>query len=146
MFLKRYSSEIEIKATRDHVWSILTDNEKYYQWNTFTTSVDLNWEIGSKVKMKVNMKPGQKPINQTEYLCIYEAPNQIAWRMNWGFMLKAIRTQELVETQDEKVKYITIDTISGMLTPLVHLLYGKHIQNGFDRVAHELKTYAEGAH
>jgi len=58
-------------------------------------------------------------------------------------MLKAERVQRLSENNNGTIQYITEDVIEGFLSPLVHFLYGKHIQSGFNSLAKSLKNYIE---
>ena len=88
------------------------------------------------------MKPNRSPIKQTEYLTQYEEHQKLAWGMKWWPILFAERTQELIPN-DGSCIYKTIDTISGPFTPIVDIMYGGHIQNGFDRVCEGLKQEAE---
>jgi len=149
MFKNTYSADIEINASSEKVWQTLVQTADYHLWNTFTPVVDLDWKIGSPVVMKVQMNPGKKPLDQTETLCEYQAPVKIAWEMNWPLplplpiLLKAKRTQEVIRIDDSRCIYKTVDTIQGLLAPIVDLLYGKHIQNGFERVATGIKEYVE---
>ena len=143
MFKKHYSAKILIEADAQLVWDILVDENNYSHWNPFTPKIETDWKIGNKVRMTVHMKPGKSPLAQTEYLSKLNPPNELAWGMNWGWFLKAERVQRLTRQPDGKVTYFTDDVIYGLACPLVHLLYGKHIQNGFEKLALALKKYAE---
>lgn len=145
MFRQQYKAIVYINAPSAVVWSVLTDTPNYHLWNTFTQKVDLDWAIGSSVKMQVVMNPGKEPIEQTEYITQYVAGKKIAWGMNWWPLLKAERTQTL-SIHEDGCQYETIDTIKGPLTPLVHMIYGDRIQDGFERVCEGLKNYAEAKH
>jgi len=142
LFHKSYHAEIEINAAKEKVWSILIDLENYSQWNEFTPQIKTDWQIGSEVLLTVQMKEGTKPLLQKEIMIRYNPKSDFSWGLNWGVFLKAERVQRLVE-KDNLTIYLTTDTISGPLTPIVDLLYGKKIQNGFERVAKGLKAYAE---
>ena len=145
MFKRQYKSSVEIEAPCSLIWNTLVANTDYHQWNTFTTKVELtSWEIGTAVKMEVQMKLGAPPISQTEYLTQYEEGRIIAWGMKSGLFLKAERVQSLTDHGDH-CTYESVDIIEGALTPIVHFLYGCHIQAGFDRLCSGLKEYAESA-
>ncbi len=89
------------------------------------------------------MKLNQKHIIQTEYLLLFEAPGAMDWGMDWGLLLKARRVQRLRIISPVVTEYFTEDKIWGLLSPLVHKLFGRHIQSGFERMAEELKQYVE---
>ncbi len=142
MFHRQYRASIDIQAPKTVVWDVLTDTSNYELWNTFTEKVELNWQVGSPVKMHVRMNPDRKPIVQTEYLRQYEEGETISWGMNWWPLLKAERTQTLTFGENG-CRYESVDIIKGPLTPLVHAIYGKPIQSGFERVCEGLKGYSE---
>lgn len=54
-----------------------------------------------------------------------------------------MRTQQLIVVNENKTKYINEDVIEGLLSPLVHALYGRWIQKGFDEISLALKNYME---
>jgi len=143
LFSKKYTVSIQINTPREKVWKILDDLENYKQWNSFTVAIATNKIIGKKVKLTVLMKLHEKPIVQMEYLQNYNAPETMAWGMNWGPFLQARRIQSLTEITSSTTEYFTEDKIWGMLSPLVHWLYGNDIQAGFMRMATELKQYCE---
>ncbi len=132
-----------IRSDRKSVWSVLNDLAKYHHWNSFTSAVETNWIVGSEVKLTVHMKPGQKTIIQTEFIRNYATGIAMEWGMNWGPFLKAHRIQHLRTIDVDNTEYFTEDAISGWLCPMVHYLYGKNIQSGFERMAAELKHYVE---
>ena len=142
-FLRKYSASVLINKPKDEVWRVLDDFSNYYLWNTFTIAVKSDKIIGNKVKLTVLMKPGKTPIHQTEYLLEYEEQQSLGWGMNWWPFLQAKRVQRLSSRSHLETEYYTEDTIRGILCLIVHWLYGKHIQAGFERMALEMKEYLE---
>ena len=138
-----YKATAHIKAEKEEIWKTLTDLDNYHLWNSFTPKVETNWEIGDLVKLTVQMKNGKKPIIQMEYLSRFIPYDEFAWGMNWGFFLKAERIQLLTSEKNGQTKYFTEDIIEGMLSPIVHMLYGNSIQKGFESLANSLKNYIE---
>lgn len=141
-FIKKYTAVIEIKASTESTWNAITDFPHYHVWNSFTPSIIVDWKIGGKVLMTVHMKKGKNPIMQTEYISKIKPPHEFAYGMKWGIFLKAERIQRLSKANGHTI-YFTEDVIKGILCPLVHLIYGNSIINGFERVAQGLKIYME---
>jgi hypothetical protein len=144
-FRYSYHTELVIPAAKETIWNVLTDLESYQKWNPFTPKIDTNWEIDQPVILTVQMKKGKNPILQKEYLRLYEPPNTMSWGMNWGLFLKAERIQQLTSVSENKTIYYTEDVITGILAPLVHLLYGYSVQRGFEQVGLSLKKYIENS-
>ena len=51
------SDAIDIDAPVERVWEVLTDFERYGEWNPFTTRVDANLEVGASVSLRVVLGP-----------------------------------------------------------------------------------------
>ncbi|MCG8308850.1 MAG: SRPBCC domain-containing protein [Cytophagales bacterium] len=142
-FRNSYKASVRINAEKEYVWDILTDLGLYELWNPFTPKIETVWKLHEKVILTVQMKKDRKPIRQVEYLLRFDPPLELAWGMNWGFLLKAERIQRLRTDRDGYTEYFTEDIIAGLLSPIVHLIYGRSIQNGFEILAKGLKRFAE---
>ena len=52
---KIIKAEIEIDAPPDDVFDILTDLDRYAEWNPFTPRIDSTLELGAPVDMRVRL-------------------------------------------------------------------------------------------
>ncbi len=52
-------SEVEIDATVEHVYRVLTDFEQYQQWNPFLTSVAGALVVGQKLSVEMSLPEGK---------------------------------------------------------------------------------------
>ena len=136
---------IDIQAPAQAVWDILVDVGKYGEWNPFSTRVETTLEVGSPVDLYVDM--GLFKIRQPELVQAVEPPELLAWGMTMGarFLLFTRREQRLEPLGETSCRYHTSDAFSGLLGPLIVLLFGRIIRRGFNDVARALKTRAEGA-
>lgn len=139
------SDPVTIEAPVETVWRVLTDFDRYGEWNPFTPSVKAKLEIGAQVDMRVRMGPYRLP--QTEIICAIEPPTFLAWRTVIGasWLLSAVRSQRLDDLGDETCRYTTSDEFRGLLMPLVILCTGGFVRRGFNAVARALKRRAEVA-
>lgn len=137
------SDAIEIEAPADRVWEILVDVERYGEWNPFTTRVDTSLEVGSPVDLYVTLGPFK--LKQPELIQDVVPPSLLAWGMvmcaRW--LLITRREQRLEPLSDTRCRYTTTDTLAGVLTPLVVVLFGGLIRRGFNEMAMALKERAE---
>ena len=78
---------------------------------------------------------GGGEVTPLQRLC-WGAHNRIPW------LLRADRVQTLRPHGDGTL-YETVDTIGGLLLPVVSLLFGRSLTRGFDGVARELKRRVE---
>ncbi|WP_428276100.1 SRPBCC domain-containing protein [Candidatus Palauibacter sp.] len=144
VFKGHVSSEtVEIDAPIERAWEVLTDFERYGEWNPFTPSVATDFEIGSPVELYVRMGPWR--LKQIERIEAVEPPHLIAWSTTMGhrFLICALREQRLEAVGNGRCRYRTTDDFSGLLIPLVMLLFGGFVRRGFNDVARELKARAE---
>ena len=57
--------------------------------------------------------------------------------------LRALRTQTLIQVNESRCCYVTVDWFSGELTKAVIDGMGGAVEVGFNQCAYGLKTYAE---
>ena len=144
LFKGHVSSEpVEIEAPIERAWDILTDFERYGEWNPFTPSVATDFEIGSRVDLYVRMGPWR--LKQVERIEVVEPPHVIAWGTTMGhrFLISALREQRLEAIGEGRCRYRTSDDFAGLLIPLVMLLFGGFVRRGLNDVARGLKARAE---
>jgi hypothetical protein len=136
---------IDIDAPRARVWEILRDDARYGEWNPFTPKIETTFAIGTPIVLHVAMHPGRPTMRQPEVISSYVEGEELGWGTVMGapFLLKANRTQKLVDLGDGRTRYDSVDRFEGLLVPIVMALYGKHVQRGFDETARALKARAE---
>jgi len=144
LFPYQVSACCDIAAPAELVWDILLDFSRYGDWNAFAPKVETDLQIGSPVVMQVHM-PGRAARQQTEILNLLQPGKTICWGMIMGhpLILCANRWQLLHRLDKGGTRYETVDKLSGLLAPLVWLLYGKPMRLGFEVVANSLKQRAE---
>jgi hypothetical protein len=137
-------AEIEIDAPAPRVWRILTDLAAYSEWNPFTPRVESTLRVGDPVHLYVRLR-GARLAHRIEIVSAAEEPRRLCWGMVLGAsrLLAAERCQVLTPLGPGRTRYVTEDTIRGLLTPLVMRLFGPPMQRGFDDVARALKQRAE---
>ncbi len=133
-----------ISAPANRVWSILTDLDRYSQWNPFTPTVESDLQPGSAAVLHVRM-PGRPPMVRTEWVNSMIPGQRLCWGMVMGhrWLLVANREQRVEPISDGSCRYVTVDRFSGLLTPLMLLLFRRPMQRGFQAAADGLKHAAE---
>ena len=141
-------AEIEIDATPEVVFDLLTDLAKYPEWNPFTEAVETELEIGEPVTLYVKM-PGRPRVVQREWVNRVEAPERICWGIRWALRdagtgaLTTNRHQLLESLGEARTRYTTWDEFSGWLVPLVFAIYGGPMRKAFAQMAEALRVRCE---
>jgi len=136
---RAYVAEARIPAPPSAVWHVLEDFASYPKWNPFTEQVDCSKTIGEPVRMRVAFRPWLKQW-QEETLLVWEPQRAIHYALDQmpRWLIWARREQTL-HADGDGTRYHTVDYIGGALSPIVHLVYGRMIQAGFENMAAALR-------
>ena len=140
------SEAMRIDAPAYVVWDVLTDARSYGEWNPFTTRLDTDFQVGSPIRLRIVMGPYR--MNRKEWVRAVEPPHRLEWdtRVLARFLLYSSKEQRVTPRGDTSCTYQTTDLFSGLLTPLIMLLFRKLIVRGFDETALALKRRCEAIH
>lgn len=144
MFSKTYRVEVVIDAPAERVWEVLVDLERYGEWNPFTPEVKSTLVVGEPVDLTVSLRG--KLRRQRESLRSIEPNRRLCWGMSvlGGLVVRGERCQWLEDTGDGRTHYVSEDVISGAAAPIVSLLYGSSLREGFAAMGRGLKERVEG--
>mmetsp|Transcript_21814 Transcript_21814/g.32347 ORF Transcript_21814/g.32347 Transcript_21814/m.32347 type:complete len:149 (-) Transcript_21814:438-884(-) len=141
------STQIEIEAPIENVWSILSDFDHYSEWNKFTHRVDTDQVIGNTVMLHIQWLGTEKTFQQATKLTKFEEGKHICWGASFtpSCLLKTNRRQTLEFIDQNRTRYVTSEKFHGSMAPLVMLLYRKKIEAAFEHVAQALKKHTESS-
>jgi uncharacterized protein YndB with AHSA1/START domain len=137
------SETLTIAAPAELVWQVVIDFKHYPQWNEFCPSIEAALEVGSPVKMQVNLGNGLQ--EQVEYITFIDAPAKITWSMENkdGDPIHADRSQVITAVSDTQCTYVTYDDFSGDFAATMVDQMGEQVRAGFNLCARNLKARAE---
>ena len=137
---------LRIDAPIDVVWTVLTEVDKYGEWNPFTPRARTDFTIGSPANLLVRMGPAKFRISES--VCAFEKSRLIAWEKKFGarWLLHAVREQHLDPAGKTSCSYHNTDRLTGVLAAMVLMCFGAYMRRGFDDVAEGLKAHAEANH
>ncbi|MEZ6102153.1 MAG: SRPBCC domain-containing protein [Pirellulaceae bacterium] len=134
LFSRTTSVTIDIAASRETVWALLTDVDGFKTWNT--TIVDLTGKIapGERVQLRSTLAP-----ERTFKLKVkeFDPPHRLSWGDAMG-----TRVYTLVANSDGSTRFTMTEKIGGPIFPL----FAKMIppfDDSFNQFARDLKTAAE---
>lgn len=140
------SEALEIDAPAGIVWDVLTDAPGYSDWNPFTTRLDTDFQLDSPIHLHIVMGP--LSMQRKEWVRVVEPPHRLEWdtKVLARFLLYSSKEQRVKALGESSCSYYTTDLFSGLLTPLIMLLFRKLIVRGFDETGLALKRRCEAIH
>ena len=142
------SIEVDIDAPASLVWEVLTDLERYPQWNPFCPRIESTLKLGDPVHMHISV-PGTsetQPVSETLVAC--EPQRLLSWEMRPTAENKdaARRDQYIEALGSDRCRYVTTDIFLGVNADEIMKNHGGWVKAGFDAMALALKARAEALH
>jgi len=143
------SDSVEIGAPASIVWEILTDLDRYGEWNPFCVSAKSTFEIGAPIAMSLMnyVTPGSI-MRHVEYICAYEPEKLLSWELfsttQWPY--PARRDQMIQSLGPARCRYRSTDAFTGDNGIHVMRFAGPWIARAFNDTARALKQRAEAFH
>src|SRR6266540_141611 len=129
---KQLRAQIDIQATPDRVWEVLTDFAAYPEWNPFITQARGTARVGERLTNR--MQPvGGRGITFRPTVLEADPGRQLRWL---GRML----TPGIF---DGEVRLIQHEQFRGLLAPLMAKSLDRHTLPGFELMNQALKRRAE---
>jgi uncharacterized protein YndB with AHSA1/START domain len=107
---------IDIAATPERVWSLLTCASEFPAWNSTVESIEGEIADGQTIKLRAKVAPGR-------VFKLKIGPSVPARSMVWsdGFapMFKGVRTYTLTPKADGTTSFHMIEVFSGVMLPMI---------------------------
>jgi hypothetical protein len=130
--------EVNIRATPDRIWALLTDAKGFPRWNSTVSSVEGEIREGERLRLRV---PGTKR-TFTPRVSGVVARERMIWTGGFAPLFKGVRMFELRAQKDGSTDFAMEERFSGLMLPLIK---GSLPDFGpvFARYADDLKSEAE---
>lgn len=141
---KEIKSEILINAMPEKVWSILTDFDKYPNWNPFIKSITGNVSVGNKITARLE-PPGAKGMTFKPKVLVFETNKELRWIGHLLFpgLIDGEHRFELIYNGNGTTTFKQIEKFTGILVPLFKKMLDVNTVNGFNLMNKKLKELAE---
>jgi hypothetical protein len=140
---KEIRTEIEINASAEKVWQVLSDFESFPKWNPFVIKVLGKPKVGEILQIEVQL-PESRLLKFTPTVLKAEPNRELRWL---GTMpLNAFRGEHFYQIEklgDDKIRFIHGEHFSGWMVGLIWLMLGKKIEKGYGLMNEALKKQAE---
>jgi hypothetical protein len=137
--MKEFSVRINIKASPERIWEILTDASRWLEWNTTINRIEGKIAPGEKVTLYSKVSPGRAfPLRVSEF----SAPKHMVWSDGSPLFFKGERSYDLNAKSDGSVDFEMREVFSGLMAGLITRTI-PDLQPSFLEFAAVLKNRAE---
>lgn len=138
--MKEVTTEIEISASPEKVWGILTDFQAYEQWNPFIVKAAGKAEQGSTIEIHIKTPAGKKRKYRPTITKV-EPGRELRWMgKSWVLNGEHIFT---IEQLQGRVRLVHREAFDGLLTSFFGKSLDTDIKQGLEEMNRALKERAE---
>ncbi len=142
--MKELRSHIEIEASAERVWQVLTDFAAYPEWNPFIRRVNGRPEV--EERLVVRMRPsGTRGMTFRPTVMRVEPNRQLRWlgHLLVPGLFDGEHIFEIEELDRDRVLFIQRESFKGLLVPLLARSLDRNTQRGFEEMNRALRERAE---
>ena len=139
-----YRTTFAVDAPAEKVWEVLTDFDRWAEWNPSIPSIEGEPRVGSTVAMTLAM-PERPSAKVKAKLTQVEPGRRLVWDGNIGTdRLFAGHREFLIDPQsDGTVHFTHVEEVSGLLFPLFRAVMGEAIRRHHEGLNDAVKERAE---
>jgi len=140
----KIKTEIVISATSEKIWSILTEFDKYPNWNPFIKSI--KGKIGVGVKIIVQIAPPKaKEMTFKPRILTLNKNRELSWLglLLFPGIFDGHHKFELKDNNNGTTTFTQSEIFKGILVPLFKKQLKTNTKNGFIEMNKKLKELAE---
>jgi hypothetical protein len=142
---KEIRTEILIQAPPEKVWAILTDFEKYPEWNPFIRSVTGEVAVGKEISILLTTPPDSSEMTFTPTVLVFEPNKELRWLGHFWFtgLFDGEHKFELIDNGNGTTTFRQSEEFGGILVPFFSSKLDVDTVNGFKLMNEKLKELAE---
>jgi hypothetical protein len=141
---KQLHTEVEIEATPERVWEVLTDFAAYQDWNPFIVQAAGQAAPGARLELHMRLS-GRRPTTIRPEVLEAEPARRLRWlgRVLVPGVFDGEHTFTVEPAGPVRVRLTQHEEFRGLLAPLVLKLIAKPTLASFHRMNQALKTRVE---
>ena len=135
---------IDINASGERVWRVLTDFSAYGEWNPFITSISGQVQQGARLKVRVQ-PPGGRGMTFRPTVLAADPDRELRWvgRLLLPGIFEGEHAFLITPLENGRVRLRQQETFRGLLVPLLRRLLDGQTRAGFEAMNRALKDRAE---
>lgn len=137
-------SEIEIQASPERVWDVLTDFAAYPAWNPFIPRIAGAVEVGARLETRLQ-PPGGRGMSFRPTVLAADPAKELRWvgRLGVPGLFDGEHRFGIESLGPDRVRFVQEERFAGLLTPLVLRFLERGTRQGFEAMNQALKARAE---
>jgi hypothetical protein len=141
--MKELRTDIEIDATPERVWEVLTDFAAYPEWNPFIRKIEGEAAPGSTLEVRME-SPGGRAMTFKPTVLEVAPRRELRWlgRVLAPRVFDGEHSFRIEPIDDSRVRFVQAERFSGVLVPLFSKTLEK-TRGGFTAMNEALKRRAE---
>jgi hypothetical protein len=138
-------TDIEIAATPERVWAILTDFAAYPQWNPFIRSIEGQPERGATLKVRIQAS-GAKAMTFRPTVLVAEPGRELRWlgRLLVSGLFDGEHRFVIQPSPAGTVRFEQGERFTGLLVGFLQRSLDQDVKRGFREMNLALKRRVEG--
>lgn len=141
---KEVRTEIDIRASDERVWQILTDFPNFVNWNPFITKI--SGDLKKHARLKVRIQPqGERGMTLRPIILDVEPKRELHWIGR--FAVPGLFSGEHIFTIEplgkDHVRFIHREIFTGLFVLIYARNFDTNIRQGFEDMNQALKAKAE---
>ena len=110
---------VDIPATPAAVWQVLTDTDRYDEWNPFLTRLSGRLAVGER--LTVTIRPGRRSMTFRPNVLAVEDGSLVRWRGRAGVpgVFDGEHELRVLPGADGGARFVQREVFSGLLVPLM---------------------------
>ena len=136
-------TEIEIQATPEKVWQVLTSLDQYSEWNPFIHHAIGKAKVGETVD--ITARSGSKEMTFHCTVIKVEPNKELCWKYHIGlpFLFRGEHSFSIEKAEGNKIRFIDREICTGLLASTQAKNMDTNSRQGFEAMDKALKARAE---
>jgi hypothetical protein len=137
-------NEIEIQATPEQVWKVLTDLNEYADWNPLLYRAKGQVRAGAKVELSARTASNDMNFNCS--VTRVEPKREFAWKFHviLPFLFRGEHIFRIEPVGERRVRFIDREIFKGLLVPLQAKDLETNAKDGMVAMGEALKARVDG--
>lgn len=138
---RQIQTEIEIQATPDQVWEVLTDFAAYPEWNPFIQRISGNVAVGAKLDAFLQ-PPGNRGMRFRPTVLAATPAQELRWLGHLGVsgIFDGEHIFRIEPLGADRVRFVQEERFAGILAPLLLRFIEGSTREGFAAMNEALKA------